>query len=124
MKGLNLGFLAPWRCITTFPELIEIAGLSGRRLAGPVEAALYYVVSESLANAAKHAAPSHARVELGCDDDACFVEIADDGPGGAEFGTGSGLQGLADRVAALGGRLALESPPGGGTTVRADLPLR
>jgi PAS domain S-box-containing protein len=106
------------------PFPVEITGNFGERLPGPVEAALYYVASESLANAAKHASPSVAVVRHGVDADSAWVEVEDDGGGGAHLDGGSGLQGLADRIAALGGRFALASPTGAGTLVRAELPLQ
>jgi signal transduction histidine kinase len=88
-----------------------------------VEAAVYYLVSESLTNAAKHAGATDVTVSIARADDAVEVEVADDGAGGAELSRGTGIRGLVDRVEALGGRLALESPPGAGTTIRARLPL-
>ena len=94
------------------------------RVSGPVEAAIYYVVSESLTNAAKHAAASSATVSVLCSGDSVSVEIADDGGGGASLEAGSGLRGLVDRVEALGGELIVSSPRGGGTLVRAELPLQ
>jgi signal transduction histidine kinase len=109
---------------TRSPFPVDLVGLpEGRRLPEPVEAAIYYVVSESLANAAKHAAPASATVALSWGAEAVTVEIADDGAGGATFEGGSGLRGLVDRVEALGGELVLSSPHGGGTLVRAELPL-
>jgi PAS domain S-box-containing protein len=93
------------------------------RLPAPVEAAAYYVVSEALTNVAKYAHATLVRVEVARDNSAARVEVADDGVGGAEESGGSGLRGLADRVEALGGRLAIDSPPGRGTTLRADIPL-
>jgi hypothetical protein len=95
-----------------------------RRLPGPIEAAIYYVVSESLTNAAKYASASAAAVAITCSNDGVTVEISDDGKGGATFEGGSGLHGLVDRVEALGGELTVSSPHGAGTLVRADLPLR
>ena len=95
------------------------------RLPAPVETAAYYVVSEALTNAAKHAQASEVRVAASCSSGLLTVEVADDGVGGAGTGkglTGSGLRGLADRVEALGGRLAVSSPPGLGTTLRAEFP--
>jgi hypothetical protein len=89
-----------------------------------VEAAIYYVVSESLTNAAKHAAASSATVVLTYDSDSVTVEIADDGVGGASIEPGSGLHGLVDRVEALGGELVVSSSHGAGTLIRAELPLR
>ena len=83
----------------------------------------YYVVSEALANAAKHAEASAVAVEVEAVDGALLVSVRDDGVGGAEVGHGSGLVGLRDRVEALGGRISVESPPGAGTSVRAELPL-
>jgi PAS domain S-box-containing protein len=88
-----------------------------------VEVAAYFVVAEALANVAKHAEANEAWVEVARDGDALAVEIRDDGRGGADRAAGSGLRGLADRVAALDGTLEVDSPPGGGTRVRARLPL-
>lgn len=105
------------------PFPVEIAGVPTLRLDDGVEAAVYYVVAESLTNAAKHAGASEARVALSTTDDAVVVEIGDNGSGGATIERGSGLRGLADRIEALGGRLDLESPSGAGTVVRATLPL-
>jgi signal transduction histidine kinase len=105
------------------PFPVEITGIPDERLPGAVEAAIYYVVSESLTNAAKHGAASSATVALSRADDVVTVEIADDGRGGASLDAGSGLRGLVDRVEALGGELAVSSPHGGGTLVRAELPL-
>jgi signal transduction histidine kinase len=107
------------------PFPVDITGVpEDRRLPLPVEAAIYYVISESLANAARHAAASSARVTLSCRSDQVTVEIADDGVGGASLEAGSGLRGLVDRVEALGGELIVSSPHGAGTLVRAELPLR
>ncbi len=105
------------------PLLVE--GVPLQRLSEPLEAAVYFVVAESLTNAVKHADASELRVVMRAEASELRVEIADDGRGGADLstGNGSGLRGLADRVEALGGRLAVESPPGAGTTVRAVLPL-
>jgi signal transduction histidine kinase len=92
------------------------------RLPAPVETAAYYVVSEALTNAAKHAHASEVRVAATCTGGVLTVEVADDGVGGAGNGKGSGLRGLADRVEALEGRLTVSSPPGRGTTLRAEFP--
>jgi signal transduction histidine kinase len=106
------------------PFVVEITDVPEDRVSEPVEAAIYYVVAESLTNAAKHAAASSATVSVLCTADAVSVEIADDGGGGASLEAGSGLRGLVDRVEALGGELTVSSPRGGGTLVRAELPLK
>jgi PAS domain S-box-containing protein len=96
------------------------------RFAEIVEATAYFVAAEALANVAKHAAATEARVRIATEDDTLVVEVADDGRGGAGVdgdGSGSGLSGLDDRVAALGGTLSVDSPPGGGTRLRAVLPV-
>jgi signal transduction histidine kinase len=92
------------------------------RLPEPVEVAAYYVVTESLTNVAKHARATMARVEVDRADEALVVEVVDDGVGGAGSEGGTGLRGLADRVEALGGRLRVWTPRGGGTRVRAEIP--
>jgi signal transduction histidine kinase len=105
------------------PFPVDVSGIPSERLRGAVEAAIYYVVSESLTNAAKHGAASSATVVLTCTDDVVTVEVADNGCGGASLDAGSGLRGLVDRVEALGGELTVSSPRGAGTLVRAELPL-
>jgi signal transduction histidine kinase len=101
---------------------VELALGLEERLPEQVEAAAYYVVSESLANAAKHADATAVKVRVGRENGRAIVEIADDGVGGADGQRGSGLRGLRDRVEALGGRFALVSPPGRGTIIRAEIP--
>jgi signal transduction histidine kinase len=92
------------------------------RLPEPVEVAAYYVVSESLANVAKHAAAGDVSVSVARTGDDLVVEIVDDGVGGADTERGTGIRGLADRVEALDGRLRIWTPVGGGTRVRAEIP--
>jgi signal transduction histidine kinase len=92
------------------------------RLPEREEVAAYYVVAESLTNVAKYACASSAAVEVRQADGRLVVEVVDDGVGGADTGGGSGLRGLADRVEALGGRLRVWSPVGGGTRVEAEIP--
>ncbi len=92
------------------------------RLPERQEVAAYYVVSESLTNVAKYACASSAAVAVRHADGRLFVEIVDDGIGGADTHGGTGLRGLADRVEALGGRLRIWSPEGGGTRVEAEIP--
>ena len=97
---------------------VDLAG----RLEEPHEVAAYYVVSESLANIGKHAQASSATVEVAQRHGQVVVEIVDNGIGGADTERGTGLRGLADRVEALGGRLRIWTPIGGGTRVRAEIP--
>ena len=93
------------------------------RLPAPVEASVYFVVSEALTNVAKHAGASAASVRVSASSGVLAVEVSDDGAGGADMRAGTGLSGLADRVAALDGELTVTSPPGAGTTVYAEIPL-
>ena len=93
------------------------------RLPEPVEVAAYYVVSEALTNAAKHAHASSVTVQVHAAHDVLRVDVRDDGVGGAQFGRGSGLVGLKDRVEALGGRISLQSEPAAGTSLSIELPL-
>ncbi len=94
------------------------------RLPNRVEVTAYYVVSEALTNVAKHAQASLVNVEVGVAGDALRLAVADDGVGGADPSRGSGLVGLSDRVEAVGGQLEITSPPGGGTSLVATIPLR
>jgi signal transduction histidine kinase len=94
-----------------------------RRLPEPVEVAAYYVVSEALANAAKHARPSLVNVDLDTHATTLMLAIRDDGIGGADLGHGSGLVGLRDRVEAVGGTFEVTSPAGNGTTLVVHVPL-
>lgn len=88
----------------------------------PVEAAAYFVASEALTNAAKHSRASEVRLAATRENGTLVIEVVDEGIGGAESTGGSGLRGLADRVEALSGRLHVSSPPGRGTTLRAEIP--
>ncbi len=100
---------------------VAVEGTVARRPSPVVESAAYFVIAESLTNAAKHAGPASATVRLGEEQGRLVVEIADDGRGGADA-AGSGLTGLRRRVEALDGRLAVSTPEAGGTLVRAELP--
>jgi signal transduction histidine kinase len=106
---------------------VVLAVRLNRRLPEPLEQAAYYVISEALANTTKHAHASVVHIEV--DDETAGgpavlrICIRDDGRGGADFTRGSGLVGLKDRVEALGGRLLLQTAPGAGTAVRAEIPL-
>jgi signal transduction histidine kinase len=92
------------------------------RLDPGIEAAAYFLVSEAITNAVKHARADRVTVEVAATRDTVAVTVADDGVGGAEAGRGSGLGGLVDRVEAVGGRLEITSPPGEGTRLSARLP--
>jgi signal transduction histidine kinase len=94
----------------------------GEGLSEQVEVAVYYVVAEALANVAKHAQAETAWVDLERDDGMLRLKVRDDGVGGADPAAGSGLIGLSDRVQALGGTVAVESPPGSGTRLEVTLP--
>ena len=102
---------------------VEVEVERERRLSAPLEAAAYYVVSEALANTAKHAQASRAQVAIEDTDGVLRLSIRDDGVGGADPVRGSGLTGLRDRVEALGGAIDVSSPPGQGTVVVVVLPL-
>ena len=96
-------------------------GLAGR-LQEDLEVVAYYVVSESLVNIDRHARATRATVDVGRENGRVVVEVVDDGVGGADTERGSGLRGLADRVEAVGGRLRVWTPHGGGTRVKAEIP--
>ncbi|MEU8083084.1 histidine kinase [Micromonospora sp. NPDC049101] len=108
--------------VATIPVTVH-ADLRGE-LPEIVETTAYFVVSEALSNVARHARATHAEVRLTRVDGDLVVEVSDNGRGGADPTRGTGLTGLADRVAAVDGRLLLSSPPGGPTLVRVELPCR
>ena len=103
--------------------VVELNARIDRRLPEQVEAAAYYVVSEALTNAAKHARAEQVRIVLGVADDTLELAVSDNGPGGADPDRGSGLIGLIDRVEAIGGRIQITSPAGAGTALRVTIPL-
>jgi PAS domain S-box-containing protein len=107
------------RCST--PVTVEVPG--DARFPEAVETAVYFLVAEALTNVARHSRATRADLRVRQVADRLVVELTDDGCGGADgAGSGSGLRGLEDRVSALGGTLAVHSPRGGGTTIRAELP--
>jgi signal transduction histidine kinase len=117
------GLVPALRALTSrSPVTVKLVAPALDRLPGPVETAAYFVVSEALTNVVKHANASRAQVTVERNDAVLIVEVADDGSGGAAIDAGSGLRGLLDRIAALEGRLALDSPTRGGTRVRCELP--
>jgi signal transduction histidine kinase len=104
------------------PLPVELTDLPEDRLPGPVEAAVYYVVAETLTNIAKHAQAESATVSVTLTSTTARVVITDDGIGGADPARGSGLRGLADRIEALDGGLRIQSPPQAGTRIEAQIP--
>jgi signal transduction histidine kinase len=128
-QGIHPTILTERGLPTALDELCHRAALPAhlrldldQRLPDQVESAAYFLVSEALTNAAKHSHASEVRVSARYAGELLIVEVADDGIGGAAVGRGSGLRGLADRVEALGGNLAVSSPLGRGTTLRAEFP--
>jgi signal transduction histidine kinase len=105
------------------PVPVEVSVLPAQRLPPPVETAAYFLVAEALTNVARYSQASEADVAVRRENGRAVIEVRDDGVGGANPGSGSGLRGIADRVAALDGRLHVESPVGGGTVVRAEIPV-
>lgn len=102
------------------PVRLDVARVG--RLAPAIEVTAYFVATEALTNAARYANASAVSIDLHREEKFLIVDIRDDGSGGADPSKGSGLRGLSDRVAAVGGRLVVESPPGGGTRLTAALP--
>jgi signal transduction histidine kinase len=101
----------------------EVRVTLGARLPPAVEVGVYYVASEALANAAKHADAESVTIDVTVEDHMLHLSVSDDGSGGADLAKGTGLVGLQDRVEALGGRLAVVSPEGAGTRVYCVMPL-
>jgi signal transduction histidine kinase len=106
------------------PVPVDVSVILDGRAPAAVEAAAYYVLAEALTNVAKHAGAHAAALEIRGDASGLKIEVRDDGHGGATRVPGSGLEGLTQRVQALDGRLTIDSPPGGPTTITAQLPCR
>jgi signal transduction histidine kinase len=105
------------------PIPVDVKGdLGDARLAPPLEATLYFVVAEAITNAVKHSKGRRMCVSLARDASVAAIDVSDDGVGGADQSLGSGLRGLTDRVAAVGGRLMIKSDPESGTTIHAEVP--
>lgn len=94
----------------------------GRRLPPSVEGTAYHVVAEAMTNAVKHSGASELRIALHRHGGVLYLEVADDGTGGAQPGAGAGMRGIADRVDALGGRLRIDSPADHGTRPTVEIP--
>ncbi|HJP66874.1 MAG TPA: ATP-binding protein, partial [Actinomycetota bacterium] len=103
------------------PATVEANAID--RLPGAVEATAYFVVSEALANVGKYAKASSVVIRVGIEQDLLALDVVDDGIGGADPTKGSGLRGLSDRVAVVDGTLEIDSPAGGGTTLRCRIPV-
>jgi signal transduction histidine kinase len=127
--GIHPPALTSGGLIAALPELVQLApvpvvlNVASGRFPASIEAAGYFVCSEALANIARHAEASQARIRIRQRDESVHIDIEDDGVGGARVDGGSGLRGLADRVAVLGGSLLVDSPPGSGTRLTIRLPL-
>jgi signal transduction histidine kinase len=120
---LNHGLKAALESLAARAPVVTTVSFAGpERLPEPVQLAAYFVACEALANVAKYAHATTASVRVTRRNGKAVIEIADDGVGGADEAAGTGLQGLADRVAALGGTLRILSPPGEGTVVTAEVP--
>jgi signal transduction histidine kinase len=102
---------------------VRVTALPARRLPERVEAIAYYVIAEALTNAVRYADAERIRVGAALDGAVLEVTVVDDGAGGADPSAGTGLDGLADRVGAVGGSMIVDSPAGAGTAVRATIPL-
>ena len=105
------------------PVPVDISGVPEDPLDPAIEACAYFVTAEALTNVAKYANATAASVQVSVEDECLRVEVRDDGVGGADPTCGTGLRGLRDRVDALDGRLDIDSPPGGGTTITVEMPL-
>lgn len=105
------------------PIPVELNVYAGRRLAEQLEVAIYYIVSEALTNAIKHAHATRVRIDVYVEDEVVRLSIDDDGVGGADFAGGSGLIGLKDRIEALGGAIQVHSPTGQGTSLLIKIPV-
>ena len=118
-RGLEAALAA---LVQRAPVRVDLHAVVPERLDTAIEAAAYFLVSEAVTNAAKHARADTVRVDVGYTGGTLVVAIADDGVGGADPGRGSGLRGLVDRVDAVGGRLEVSSERGQGTRLCARLP--
>jgi signal transduction histidine kinase len=130
-RGLHPAILSEGGLTAAIPSLarrsavpVRVAAQVTGRLDERVEVAAYYVVSEALTNAAKHARATHVDVTVVTRESALEITVVDDGDGGADAARGSGLVGVRDRVEALGGSLTIVSPQGVGTTIAVELPLQ
>ena len=117
------GLRSALESLTVGCEIPVRLDIGAQELPEQIELAAYFIVSESLTNANKYAGASAVEIRIAPEAQAVLVEIVDDGCGGADPASGTGLRGLADRIEALDGRLEVDSPPGKGTRISARLPL-
>jgi signal transduction histidine kinase len=129
IRGIHPRVLADRGLVPAVAEIADRSAVPVRldldlpyRLPEPIETAAYFVICEALANVAKHSQATQAVVEGGISDGELTVQIQDNGVGGADAGRGSGIAGLADRIAVVAGRMALSSPAGGPTILRVEIP--
>ena len=129
-QGIHPAALSAGGLAAALPTLVErsavpvaLKAVPDGRFPEAIETAAFFVASEALANVAKHASATRATVDARLDDGRLRIEIADDGVGGADPRRGTGMTGLADRLAAVDGELTVDSPVGGGTRVVASIPL-
>jgi signal transduction histidine kinase len=118
-RGLDAALSA---VVARSPVPVELSVTAEPRPSPAVESAAYFIVCEALANVARHAEARHASVRIDVQDAVLRIDVHDDGAGGADPARGTGLSGLADRVAALGGTFAIDSPSGGPTDLRVEIP--
>jgi signal transduction histidine kinase len=128
-RGIHPSVLTELGLVPALRTLVRRAPLdvaleytSEERSPAPVEAAAYFLAAEALTNVVRYANATRAAVTVTKTASALIIEISDDGAGGADASAGSGLRGMADRLAALDGTLAVDSPPGKGTRVRGTIP--
>ena len=128
-RGIHPAILTDKGLATALPALasrtpipVTIEAAPGERLPDPIEAAAYFVVSKALANVVKYASATKATVTVARANGVLIVDVTDNGVGGADLEAGTGLRGLVDRVNALDGELHIDSAPGRGTSVRAEIP--
>ncbi|GAA1072202.1 sensor histidine kinase [Nocardiopsis composta] len=131
IRGIHPQVLTDRGLAAALPELadrspvpVEVAAVPDERFPDHIEGTAYFVVSEALANVAKHSGATRAEVAARREGGALVVDVTDDGRGGADPADGTGLTGLADRVAVMDGRMLLSSPPGGPTVLRVELPCQ
>nr|WP_026120175.1 histidine kinase [Nocardiopsis potens] len=131
IRGIHPQVLTDRGLAAALPELadrspvpVEVAAVPEERFPDHIEGTAYFVVSEALANVAKHSGAARAELSVRREGGALVVDVTDDGRGGADPANGTGLTGLADRVAVMDGRMLLSSPPGGPTVVRVELPCQ